>query len=78
MGSNVIAAARRFEYVTVRLVEDEDGTRLMLPDGRCIAGVAEAGIAVRPNELTVLSVRLTKFDVDLAAPRRRIERNGDS
>ncbi|MDR5774907.1 MULTISPECIES: hypothetical protein [unclassified Caballeronia] len=56
------------EKVRLRLVEDGDGKRLILPDGRHIAGVSDVKINVDPRQFTTMSVVIMEFDVDMQCP----------
>lgn len=63
--------------VTLRLVEDENGKRLALPDGRYIKGVVAVDVSVSPHELSSLTVRLVDFEVDMGCPTQKRKEDGD-
>jgi len=77
--ANVIRAGFSGEQapVTLRLVEDQDGKRLVLPDGRHIAGVVDVNLAVRPNDLTTMTIVLVNFEADMNCPTRERKHDGD-
>lgn len=69
--------AGKKEKVRLRLIEDVDGKRLVLPDGRHIAGVSDVKISVDPRQFTTMSVVIIEFDVDMQCPLQGQGQDGD-
>ncbi|SAK65422.1 hypothetical protein AWB80_03071 [Caballeronia pedi] len=68
--------AGKKESVRLRLVEDGDGKRLVLPDGRHIAGVSDVKISVDPRQFTTMSIVIVEFDVDMQCPQQGQAQDG--
>ncbi|SDV49818.1 hypothetical protein [Chitinasiproducens palmae] len=62
--------------VTLHLIEDASGKRLVLPDGRSVAGVRSIDVVVEANEVSTMTIQLNRFGVTMDAPTS--ERNHDA
>lgn len=63
------ALKREVAPVRLRLVEDDQGKHLLLPDGTEISGVSAVNVSIEPGSASKMVVELTAFDVSMEAAR---------